>query len=67
MSKNKTVLITGGAKRIGSAIAHALHAENYNVMVHYRSSAGAAEGLICLLYTSPSPRDRTRSRMPSSA
>ena len=22
---------------------------------------------ICLLYTSPSPRDRTRSRMPSSA
>ena len=23
--------------------------------------------LICLLYTSPSPRDRTRSRMPSSA
>ena len=27
--------------------------------------AGASEG--CLLYTSPSPRDRTRSRMPSSA
>ena len=26
-----------------------------------------AEGLPCLLYTSPSPRDRTRSRMPSSA
>ena len=24
-------------------------------------------GQICLLYTSPSPRDRTRSRMPSSA
>ena len=28
-------------------------------------NSGAA--LICLLYTSPSPRDRTRSRMPSSA
>ena len=31
---------------------------------------GASEGVglgICLLYTSPSPRDRTRSRMPSSA
>ena len=29
----------------------------------------AASGIIlsCLLYTSPSPRDRTRSRMPSSA
>ena len=25
------------------------------------------ENTICLLYTSPSPRDRTRSRMPSSA
>ena len=31
---------------------------------------GAIYGLLaypCLLYTSPSPRDRTRSRMPSSA
>ena len=30
---------------------------------------GCGEGcpLPCLLYTSPSPRDRTRSRMPSSA
>ena len=26
-----------------------------------------ASGYSCLLYTSPSPRDRTRSRMPSSA
>ena len=26
-----------------------------------------ADGYGCLLYTSPSPRDRTRSRMPSSA
>ena len=36
---------------------------------HYRQSdydlAGFCTG--CLLYTSPSPRDRTRSRMPSSA
>ena len=32
------------------------------------SSIAIAEGLkTCLLYTSPSPRDRTRSRMPSSA
>ena len=27
----------------------------------------AGLSLFCLLYTSPSPRDRTRSRMPSSA
>ena len=26
-----------------------------------------ADVIACLLYTSPSPRDRTRSRMPSSA
>ena len=32
------------------------------------TSLGAAMAAsICLLYTSPSPRDRTRSRMPSSA
>ena len=28
---------------------------------------GLVGGYPCLLYTSPSPRDRTRSRMPSSA
>ena len=28
---------------------------------------GTREDIVCLLYTSPSPRDRTRSRMPSSA
>jgi iron(II)-dependent oxidoreductase len=32
----------------------------------YDSSA-IAHDIRCLLYTSPSPRDRTRSRMPSSA
>ena len=29
--------------------------------------ADVADDIVCLLYTSPSPRDRTRSRMPSSA
>ena len=28
---------------------------------------GLGRATVCLLYTSPSPRDRTRSRMPSSA
>ena len=32
-----------------------------------RSKAGSDMLKACLLYTSPSPRDRTRSRMPSSA
>ena len=35
----------------------------------YREDAGVTDvwSKVCLLYTSPSPRDRTRSRMPSSA
>ena len=32
---------------------------------HQINQAGVSR--VCLLYTSPSPRDRTRSRMPSSA
>ena len=31
------------------------------------TGGGKTMCMICLLYTSPSPRDRTRSRMPSSA
>lgn len=45
-SSNPTALITGGAKRIGREIAHQLHAAGYNIMVHYRSSAGAATELV---------------------
>ena len=33
----------------------------------YKFIRHARDNNICLLYTSPSPRDRTRSRMPSSA
>ena len=36
------------------------------VIIQAVASRGAM-ARICLLYTSPSPRDRTRSRMPSSA
>ena len=35
-------------------------------VIHYEGLRGVGE-YDCLLYTSPSPRDRTRSRMPSSA
>ena len=34
---------------------------------HFKMSMIPPVGIPCLLYTSPSPRDRTRSRMPSSA
>ena len=33
----------------------------------YLRLKGVGKDKVCLLYTSPSPRDRTRSRMPSSA
>ncbi len=40
--QGKTVLITGGARRVGAAICRRLHAAGANLMVHYRSSAGEA-------------------------
>ena len=38
------------------------------IEIHFDITGNSiTEGKLCLLYTSPSPRDRTRSRMPSSA
>lgn len=44
--QDKVVLITGGAVRVGATIARHLHATGARVMIHYRSSAGAAELLV---------------------
>ena len=46
-----------------------LEAELNNLSSEQSSSSGTKQlsGLSCLLYTSPSPRDRQKSRMPSSA
>lgn len=41
----KTALVTGAARRIGSAIASALHAAGARVVIHYRSSAKDALAL----------------------
>ena len=41
------------------------HIEKKGINYFVQSGGGAV--YTCLLYTSPSPRDRTRSRMPSSA
>ena len=44
------------------------HPSIKHILVRHEQGAGhAAEGYACLLYTSPSPRDATLSRMPSSA
>ncbi len=42
---NKTVLITGGAKRVGAAICRELHAHGANLMIHYNTSTAAARAL----------------------
>ena len=57
----------------------AAHGEDFvilacTILIHIQSVTDGqtdrqtdAQTMACLLYTSPSPRDRTRSRMPSSA
>ncbi len=49
--KGKTVLITGAAKRVGSAIARNLHTAGAQLMLHYRSAACEAEALVAELNT----------------
>ena len=39
----------------------------YSLFIDQVNDGEVKRAYICLLYTSPSPRDRTRSRMPSSA
>ncbi len=41
----KTALVTGGAHRIGAQICHTLHDNNFNVIIHYKNSASAAQDL----------------------
>ena len=43
--KDKVVLITGGAKRVGAAICRLLHANGAQLMIHYRSSTSEARAL----------------------
>lgn len=43
--EGKIILITGGAVRVGAAIARRLHGAGARIMIHYRSSAQAAEAL----------------------
>jgi pteridine reductase len=45
--QGKTVLVTGGAKRVGAAIARRLHAAGANIIIHYRNSINDALAL-CL-------------------
>jgi pteridine reductase len=44
-SERPVVLITGAARRLGAAIARALHADGYDLALHYRSSAADMQRL----------------------
>ena len=66
------------ASVLTAAPAHAMEAEASDLVVRLRGDIGEEVAgiylngehhadLLCLLYTSPSPRDRQKSRMPSSA
>ena len=51
----------------GTSVIHARRALESAVKWAFKNDPGLRQPYDCLLYTSPSPRDRTRSRMPSSA
>ena len=60
------LLLLIAAASVSPARAEPL-AEAPRVVAALEQGRAAEMGKGCLLYTSPSPRDRTRSRMPSSA
>ena len=67
--RNKTVLITGHTGFKGawlSLVLHSFGAKVHGISLKPYDRRGNLYK-ICLLYTSPSPRDATLSRMPSSA
>ena len=70
MSSNlRTVCAAAGAGKAAEFFKFDWTAERWNLTVVLGAIIGGfiASNYICLLYTSPSPRDRQKSRMPSSA
>ena len=69
--RKEVVRVTDGVyAAVGYSLGNAIliQGDGGSIIVDTLSNtADAREVKACLLYTSPSPRDRTRSRMPSSA
>jgi len=64
--KFQTLLgVTGSGKTF--TVANVIEQVQKPTLILAHNKTLAAQLYSCLLYTSPSPRDRTRSRMPSSA
>ena len=83
MNRVSELLARGVGEPVGRAAQHAVELLTHRQIAEARAvrltsalrrlagvlddGANVKPDGICLLYTSPSPRDRTRSRMPSSA
>ena len=61
------VLASGLSERFGKTDKLCAELGGRPILSHVLDTAAELQFGDCLLYTSPSPRDRTRSRMPSSA
>ena len=66
-SEAKRTRIAGIVKARGSDVALITAPDSIAWLLNVRGGDVPRTPFACLLYTSPSPRDRTRSRMPSSA
>ena len=73
MPEQRTVVITGANRGIGLELARHFAGEGCDVIGVCREASPELKEVAtrvvesCLLYTSPSPRDKRQSRMPSSA
>eukprot|EP00828_Plagiopyla_frontata_P013795 TRINITY_DN18294_c0_g1_i1.p4 TRINITY_DN18294_c0_g1~~TRINITY_DN18294_c0_g1_i1.p4 ORF type:complete len:270 (-),score=26.71 TRINITY_DN18294_c0_g1_i1:19-828(-) len=65
--KFNTVVLVQGCGPIGLMVKRARKEQKQNIGQKQNKRRQTGRGDSCLLYTSPSPRDRQKSRMPSSA
>ena len=61
------LLLTDDVGAIGTIVVTAVDGVRCCLMLYVYTSIISTLSIYCLLYTSPSPRDKRQSRMPSSA
>ena len=63
----KNVAILGSTGSVGKSTLEVIKQNKDKFCIELLTARTNYELMICLLYTSPSPRDKRQSRMPSSA